>query len=536
MSRPRRFLILLLLLPVVAGVLWWLARLYLSSAYIRAQVAARLQTTFGAPVQVGQAQIGIRGSSLQHVQLFQAEASTEEPPWLVIENAQANIPLWDLIKSGALPSRLTLNGVAITLRFDKSGHLLTHIPISGSKLQKVPDISVEDGRITIQQEGHPDFTITGARTEVHDVNQHLDLAGSVNDPTWGNWTVDGSLDRKTNAGSATLTSRDVHFTQAKLAELPFVPERFWRQLKLEGDTAIDGTARYDPTAERAHIDFTLEPRATQVYLPSIELHADHGRGKIAVKDGIITVADLQAQAADGRIKATGTIDLERSPPQLHFIVEASKLNLDRIPKSWRLPEFPGRPLLSGHADLQATFIDGKIQTNGSGEGKITGVRIPGAPESKPILLRLYPSGEGFRFGSPDSPSQSGRNDSSIAAPLLMVALVNPQTPEPPPTPLVSSAEEFANVLGTGVVYGVDALARAGRTLIDRLLKRRTAPAQPRASPSYLEAQLGLDNVDVAQLQAAPPVRRAGARPRSSPAGSWPPLFVASDKPALRRGA
>ena len=50
-----------------------------------------------------------------------------------------------------------------------------------------------------------------------------------------------------------------------------------------------------------------------------------------------------------------------------------------------------------------------------------------------------------------------------------------------------------------MVRGVDALARAGRTLIERLPKRRTAPAKPQASPSYLEAQLGLDNVDVAQL-------------------------------------
>ena len=333
MSRPHRFVVLLFILLVVAGALWWLARAYLSSQRITAQVASRLQAAYGAAVQLRQAEIGIRGSSLHHVQLFESKASAEDPPWLVIEKVQANIPLWDLIKRGALPSRLTLTGVAITLRFDKTGHLLTHIPVSGGKLEKVPDIKIEDGQITIQQEGHPEFTITGVRSDVHDVNQHLELAGRVADPTWGDWTVDGSLDRKTDAGSATLKTRDVHFTQAKLEQLPFIPDRVWRQVKVEGATAIDGTIRYDAAAERAHIQLTLEPRATQVYVPSIELHADHGKGKINVEDGIITVADLQAQAADGEIKATGRIDLEHTPPQLHFNVEASKLNLDKIPKS-----------------------------------------------------------------------------------------------------------------------------------------------------------------------------------------------------------
>jgi hypothetical protein len=103
--------------------------------------------------------------------------------------------------------------------------------------------------------------------------------------------------------------------------------------------------------------------------------------------------DLQGQAADGEIKAAGKLDFEHTRPQMDFKVDANQLELDKLPKSWQLPPFGGR--LNGHADLQVTLIDAKIQTNGSGQGKITGVRIPGAPESKPILLRLYPFVEAF---------------------------------------------------------------------------------------------------------------------------------------------
>lgn len=497
MSRPRRFLIVLLTVLIAAGVLGWLARMYLSSQRLTAQVASRLQAAYGASVQLREADLGIRSSSLRDVQLFEPEASSEAEPWLVIHNAQANIPLWDLIKSDALPSQLTLTGVAITLRFDKAGHLLTRIPTSGSKPERLPDVTINDGQITIRQEGHPDFVVTGVHTEVRDHNPELALTGSVADPTWGDWTVHGTANRKTDTGSATLKTPDVHFTQDKLERLPFIPESIWSQVKLRGDTAIACDIRYDAAAGRPHYHITLEPRATQLDLPSIALHADHGRGTIIVDDAVISVPDLQAQAADGEIKTTGKVDLGSTPARLNFTVDASNLNLDKIPPSWGLPHFQGRPLLSGHADLQVTLFDGKIQTNGSGQGMITGVRIPGAPESKPILLKLYPSGEGFRFTSPSSDSDFGLNP--LLAPLVVLAVAQVAPQQPAPQDVVISPADVVNFIGKGVLRSVDALARAGSDFIGRLPKRRPASAQPQATPSYVEAQLGLDNVDVAQL-------------------------------------
>src|SRR5260370_10167766 len=99
MLGPGRFLVFLLFLCIVAGVLWWLARLYLSSQHITAQVASRLQALSGAPVQLRRADLGLRGSSLRDLQIFEADGSAAEAPWLVIENAHADISLWDLSKS-----------------------------------------------------------------------------------------------------------------------------------------------------------------------------------------------------------------------------------------------------------------------------------------------------------------------------------------------------------------------------------------------------------------------------------------------------
>src|SRR5262249_8025831 len=151
--------------------------------------------------------------------------------------------------------------------------------------------------------------------------------------------------------------------------------------------------------------------------------------------------------------------------------------------------------LSGQADLQVTVQDGQIETNGRGEGMITGVHIPGAPESKPILLKLHPTGEGFRFSSPSSDSNARSRLKMTPAALLTVALMSPQEPKPP-HPFLSFPAEFTNLIGTGVLRGIDALTRAGTDLIGRLPQRRTTAAKPSPTPSYLEAQLGLDNVDV----------------------------------------
>ena len=308
MSRLRRFLVLLLTLLLVAGVLWWLARIYLSSPHITAQVASRLQDAYGGRVQVRAAHVGVRGSSLRDVQLFEHNASSAQKPWLVIEHAEANVPIWDLIKNEALPSQLTLTGVVVTLRFDKAGHLLTHIPISGRRIASLPNIQIDRAQITIQQEGRPDFTITGIQTDAQEQNKQLAFTGELTDPTWGDWTLSGELDRTTSACSATLKTADVHFTQSMLKRLPFVPVKVWQQVQADGDTAIDCAFRYDSALKSMHYDIVLEPRTMTVSSPAIQLAAEKAQGKIIVQDDIITLAEVQGRVADGEMQVAGKVD------------------------------------------------------------------------------------------------------------------------------------------------------------------------------------------------------------------------------------
>src|SRR5262249_29257800 len=161
------------------------------------------------------------------------------------------------------------------------------------------------------------------------------------------------------------------------------------------------------------------------------------------------------------------------PPQMAFKVDASKLDLDKLPKSWGLPPFGGR--LSGHADLLVTLADGRLKTDGSGQGMITGVRISGAPESKPILLKLVPFGEGFRFSSSGSESESSHGARLLRPVILAMVLLAPQRSEPQHG-VAFAPEKIANFFGTGAIRSVDAFVRTGTDWIGRLPKRSTAPA------------------------------------------------------------
>src|SRR5439155_23955421 len=131
---------------------------------------------------------------------------------------------------------------------------------------------------------------------------------------------------------------------------------------------------------------------------------------------------------DGEIQAAGKVDLAHTPWHMDFKADANKLDLTQLPKSWRLPPWGGR--LSGHADLQVSVADGKVQTSGSGEGMITGVRVPGAPESKPILLKLHPTGEGFRFSSATAESETSFHPPWSPAAILAMTLLSAQQPPP----------------------------------------------------------------------------------------------------------
>jgi hypothetical protein len=283
----------------------------------------------------------------------------------------------------------------LTLRFSREGHLLTRLPRRDCGARPLPLIVLEDGQVTIQQEGHPDLIVDGIQATLLPDEELLRLAGTVTDERWGRWTLEGNLNPVTAVGSGTLKTTHIHLTEPMLQDLPFVSPNVWVQLQADGESPVELTLRYDPAAPALHYRVALEPENTRLHVTAIDLHADQARGKVVIEDGVVHLSDVQGRTAEGTIQANGVLNFRSHPTQLQFDVTAQHLDLRQLPRKWPLPPtVDGR--LSGQADLVVTVANGKAHTTGDGKGEITEARLLGL-HARAIRLKMHADGERFHF-------------------------------------------------------------------------------------------------------------------------------------------
>src|SRR5262249_37231284 len=152
-------------------------RYYLASPRALALLASRLEAAYGGPVQVAGMRVGLHGSSVSQVQLYEPQAEPAAKPWAVIPEVQADVSALSLLGGTAMPRELTLREAAVTLRFDQQGHLLTRLPSATTAVQTLPAVHLERGQLTLSQEGRPDMVIYGVDAEVQDHGDHVVLEG-----------------------------------------------------------------------------------------------------------------------------------------------------------------------------------------------------------------------------------------------------------------------------------------------------------------------------------------------------------------------
>jgi hypothetical protein len=398
MKRARWLLFSFFLLAGLAGSLAVAARCYLTSADAARRVAGRLEGMLGTPVRVHEVDLGLtRQSSVRGLELF--GSPTDTAPWLAIDDLSADVSAWELL-GGKLPRQIEATGAALALDFDSSSQLVPHLPARGlvprkrrgrSLPRNLPTIHVRQGRVTLRQAGRPDLLVTGVEATLCPENGRLVLTGTVADPDWGPWALDGQIDLSTGVVEGKLETKHIHLTRAHLAGLPFVPEEVWQQVQLEGDTSVSLRLRLDGKgAVGYHV--ALEPTHTRVHVSAIDLDADQASGKVIVCDGVVQLQDVRGRTAEGAIRTTGHLDFRASPSLLNFAIGVEGVQLQRLPEKWAIPRLiHGR--LTGQADLAVTITNGEARTTGQGKGEVT---LRGL-EGHPLRIKLHADGDGFRF-------------------------------------------------------------------------------------------------------------------------------------------
>ena len=314
------------------------ARRFLLPSKVRAGVADHLEEAYGGPVEVGAATVGWRSTTLHDVRFFEAGADAPEAPWALVESVQADVSLFDLLRGRAAPEHLVVDGGTIALRFDGRGRLATSLPVRKGEARPLPAVHLRDGRLVLHQEGRPaDMVVNGVDADLSGDGPLVTLEGTVADPLWSGWTVNGTLDRETRALSATLETDQIHVRQALLDRLPFVPPGVWRQVQVEGDTPVALTLRTDPSPA-VHYQVAMALKAAQVRVAAIDLSVDEARGRVVVANGVVRLEDVWGTTANGEIRTSGTIDFLQPPGRLDLTVVAKGLDVASLPRSWSLPK------------------------------------------------------------------------------------------------------------------------------------------------------------------------------------------------------
>lgn len=485
MRALRITLLVILGIVVLAAVAFEIARRSWLGRQAAARVAAYLQSSLGTTVRVADVNIGLGGSSVRGLQVFEP-GRDNAPPWVTVEDTQADVSAWDLVQGRTEPHVLTLAGARVTLRFDRHGHLLTRLPSAKGGAGALPEIHIRHGELTIDQEGHPAMMIEGIDADLRPEADGLTASGAVTDGRWGHWSVRGRLDRRNDTGSATLSTERVHVTQMMLTELPFVPPSVWREVQLEGDTPVEFTLRTASSGTPSYrVD--LHPEATHVQVPSIGLDADQAQGGVTVEDNRVRLERVKGRAAGGEIRTGGDLDFREPTSHLKFDVQVDRLDVAQLPRSWSLPpKIEGR--LTGQADLAVTIPPtGPTRLDGHGEGVIREARVAGQP-AEPIRLELHADRERLRFTAQARPRDADRRVALAAAGLTAVAFQAP------------AADEHAFLPTAVVNQSVNAVRRwvgaAGDTA-SRALARLPRPAKPAART--IDVNLAMRNVDLAEF-------------------------------------
>ncbi len=405
MKLPRRLLITLSILLPLGVVSAAGARSYLSSRQVAYLVAGRLQSLLGVPVRVQAADIGLTGgSTFKGLELFEP-GDDPPPPWLTVGDASADVSAFGALAGADTPDQVTLRHIAVELRFDRAGHLLTRMPQRAGQAPKGPHLLLNDGSLTLAQEGRPPLVLTGIRADVTASESGYHLEGTLEAPAWGSWQVRGALDKDKGEVSLELKTPEVVLDQARLTALPFVSPRVWQQVQAEGVTAVQILLTYEPRERGLHYRVELAPRETRVRVRSIDLDADQARGRVVVEDALVQLRDICGRTAGGEIRTTADLDFRRSPAQLRFdSVAVHRVALHGLPRTWKMPPLLDG-LLTGEASLRVTVAAGRARTQGTGQGYIDQPRVVGIPGKGKIRLRLVADGQGFHFPLDQSPEQ-----------------------------------------------------------------------------------------------------------------------------------
>jgi hypothetical protein len=403
----RRIVVPVFILFAAIGACGWV----LSRSEIAHRLVERkLEERLGASAQFESVSVGITGTTVANLQLNERGSGADSTPFLTVGQVDFNVGVVGaLLDKG--PSTITLRDASVLLRFDRHGELLTKLPNKPGG-DGFPNLKIESGTLTIRQEGRADSVFHGIELTIAERDQNVILNGEIHDENWGKWTADGSIPTGPNAsGEISLrTAEPQGVTPELLRQTPLVNPNAWNYVRLAGTTAAAVEFKIEGAGKHVAYRVALEPTRTSVEIPNIGLRFTDTAGKLVAENGVVTLSDVQGTSADGAVRVESRLDFSKPDSVLRFKADLSRMDVQKLPRSWRLPpQIDGR--LSGKVDFVVTLpAKGGTRLDATGRATITDAKLKGRP-IPPIELDVMsgPSGsvEFVQRTLPIRPIESG---------------------------------------------------------------------------------------------------------------------------------
>ncbi len=228
----RRALVALAVLACLAAVALLGVRLYLTPARSADILRAEIARALGAEATLESASVGLFGETSVTGLVIPDPGGAA--PFLTASEARLGLSAVGSLLGRRLPTDLRLDGVALTLRFDRDGNLLTKLPTPAGG-GAFPAIDIRDARVTILQEGRRPFTLGG----ISATTRGEAITGTAADPDWGTFALSGSLKGEPAELALKLKHASADITPERLRSIPFVPTAVWDTIEAKGSSPLD---------------------------------------------------------------------------------------------------------------------------------------------------------------------------------------------------------------------------------------------------------------------------------------------------------
>jgi hypothetical protein len=357
--------------------------IYLDTARGRGALAGQIGSKIGLPVEVGDVALGSNSSTITFRVLDPPLGNRPNAEIFSVDSATADVSFVDVVTGRAYPKELHLRGVRLTLRLDATGKLLTSLPTQPISIGQgeISSITVDSGQVTIQQDGRPEFHLSGLNLKAARVANTFILSGSADDPVWGKWHLSGEFEATAKTGWIDLATADTLVTTERLKSIPYLSLSLWENAWPSGRVQATAHFAVGPNNDLKY-DIRMQAERLALGIPAAEVTLTDVAGVLRIHEGLVEIYGIEGKPVARGNLAGGTVAVSarwdcREDPAIGepLVVSVDRLVVKDLPANWRIKSVGGLNMedgfLSGIAKIRlVTYNDGRIETYGNGQGII----------------------------------------------------------------------------------------------------------------------------------------------------------------------